>query len=239
MKVSNVLTAWVRVMGLVVLGGWLAGCASGRSEFSELPAGGSALTAGETPAAPGSEPAPATSPGTEVQAATAAGQPQPSLGANEIFQVGDPLTVIFSDTPIPTTPILERVKDDGTITLSFNKVFVALNKSRGDLEKEIRAAYVPKIYQNLTVTIQIPERFYFVGGEVRVPSKQPYSPKLTVLKVIQTSGGFTDFANRKKVLVTRASGEKITVNCIKALKDPRLDVEVLPGDSINVPRTIW
>ena len=53
------------------------------------------------------------------------------------------------------------------------------------------------------------------------------------------AAGFTDFANKKKVKLTRVDGRTQTVNCIKALDKPSLDPEVYPGDKIYVRRRIW
>jgi polysaccharide export outer membrane protein len=157
------------------------------------------------------------------------------------IQPSDALIITFSDLPTPTPPIEERVKEDGTITLLLNKSFVAAGKTRGDLEKEIRAAYVPSYFVNMTVSVKIQEqtRFYYVGGEVKAPGRQVYISRITVLKAIQSAGDFTDFANKKAVVLTRADGTSITINCVKAQSDAKLDVEVFPGDKIHVRRKIW
>jgi protein involved in polysaccharide export with SLBB domain len=56
------------------------------------------------------------------------------------------------------------------------------------------------------------------------------------LQAIASAGDFTDFARKQEVLLTRSDGRKITVNCIKARKNPSLNLEILPGDIIDVPR---
>ena len=89
------------------------------------------------------------------------------------------------------------------------------------------------------MTIQPQERFYFVDGEVKEPNRQIYLSSTTVLKAIASSKGFTDFADKAKVRVIRADGTTQIVNCKRALKDPRLDLEVFPGDTVIVPRSIW
>jgi protein involved in polysaccharide export with SLBB domain len=155
----------------------------------------------------------------------------------DIIEVGEALYVQFLDTPTVITPSSERVKSDGTVTLIHNQIFVAAGKHRGDLEKEIRDRYVPSYYKNLTVTIQLPQRFYWVEGDVRFPSKQEYSGKTTVLKAIATAQGFTEFARKSKVRLTRG-GETYVIDCEAAQKKPRLDMEVLPGDKIFVPRRV-
>jgi polysaccharide export outer membrane protein len=106
------------------------------------------------------------------------------------------------------------------------------------LEREIRAAYVPKYFVNMTVTVFMQNAFYFVDGEVKSPNRYPYAGKTTVLKAIASAGDFTDFAQKKKVRLTRTDGTSLIINCIKALSDPTLDVEVYPNDKIHVPRRI-
>ncbi|MCX8108287.1 MAG: SLBB domain-containing protein, partial [Verrucomicrobiae bacterium] len=67
-----------------------------------------------------------------------------------------------------------------------------------------------------------------------------YTGEMTVLKAISTAGGFTEFAKRNRVEVTRASGGKpVVVDCVKALKNPRLDIPIYPGDRIFVHKRVW
>lgn len=165
--------------------------------------------------------------------------PREDMGIDRI-RVGDSLTITFSDLPPPMLPPFEeRVKEDGTITLIENQVFVAAGKTRGELEQEIRKKYVPEIFQRMTVTVrpQKDTQFYYVGGEVRAPGRQVYIGRMTVTKAIKSAGDFTDYANKRKVTLTRVSGKQETVNVVKALRDPRLDPEVYPGDSIHVSRS--
>jgi protein involved in polysaccharide export with SLBB domain len=116
---------------------------------------------------------------------------------------------------------------------------LAKGKTSGELQKEIQDKYVPKYYQRLVVTVKSMDSFYTVGGEVKMPGRQPWVGELTVTQGIQSAGDFTDFANKKKVQLVRANGTKIVVNCIKALENPNLDPKVLPGDKITVPRRWW
>ena len=81
--------------------------------------------------------------------------------------------------------------------------------------------------------------WYYVDGEVKQASRQNYISRLTVLKAIASAGGFTDFANKKKVKLTRVDGRTQTVNCNKALENPSLDPEIYPGDTVHVPRRLW
>jgi polysaccharide export outer membrane protein len=163
--------------------------------------------------------------------------------SSEIIKLGDVLLITFGDLPdIAKLPAFDqRVKDNGTITLIYNQIFQAAGKRTGDLEREIRAFYVPDYFRNLTVTVRISyeTRFYYVEGEVRLQGKLPYTGSLTVTKAIAAAGGFTDFANKRKVKLIRPDGRKQTINCNKVLDHPELDPQVLPDDKIHVPRRLF
>jgi len=159
----------------------------------------------------------------------------------EVFRVGDSLTIVYSDLPQVTPEFSGKIKEDGTITLLLNKSFTAAGKTAGELERDIRAYYVPNYYKNLTVTVKPVEstRWYYVYGEVKSPNRQIYNSRITVLQAIASAGGFTDFAKKKKVKLTRVDGRAHTINCPKAQENPILDLEVYPGDKVYVPRRIW
>ncbi len=170
--------------------------------------------------------------------------PNPVMGTPEAtshatYRAGDTLSITYSDTPNPIQPMPDvRVREDGTITLLYNKEFVAAGKTRGQLEREIRDFYVPTYFRNLTVRITPEGEFYFVNGEVKAPNRFVWAGNMTVTAAVASAGGFTDFANRHKVRLIR--GNKIVrIDCAKALQDPSLDKEVLPGDRIEVPRRVW
>jgi protein involved in polysaccharide export with SLBB domain len=167
------------------------------------------------------------------------GHSKTNNGGFEIINIGEPLIIVFSDLPVPLQPFEERVKEDGTITLLHNQTFQSAGKRRGDLEREIHDRYVPSYYVNLTVTVKQMGRFYFVDGEVKQPNRYIYEGRTTVLSAIASAGGFTDWANKKKVLITRADRRKETVNCTKALQKPELDLEIFPGDKVHVSRSIF
>jgi polysaccharide biosynthesis/export protein VpsN len=151
-----------------------------------------------------------------------------------VIRVGDTLNISFTDIPTPIIIQPQRVGEDGNIKLPYNVTVKAAGKTPGQLQDDIRSKYVPQIFVNLTSTIKTEERVYFVGGEVRVPARQPYIADMTVLRAIDTAGGFTDFANRDKIELRRANGKTYTVKWKKALKDPKQDLPVYPNDQVTV-----
>ena len=178
--------------------------------------------------------------GTPVGTPVGASVGTPRVGAElDVFSLGDQVIVTFSDLALQLHE--ERIKDDGSITLHLIGPVKAVGKTPGELQKEIQELYVPKYYQpgRLTVTVKSQERAYYVGGEVRNPNRYIYSGAITITKAIQSAGDFTDFANKKKVRLTRADGKTLRVNCKKAIEDSAVDPPVFPGDRIHVPRRLW
>jgi polysaccharide biosynthesis/export protein len=236
-RVGKGLRLGLMLCGLVLGGLCLVGCRSQapKQQTAKVASNRAARSSASTAPAKAPVTAPVSKPAA-VLAATSSAGPEP-----EVLRVGDSLTINFMDTPTPIPPTEEKIKEDGTITLILNQTFKADGKSRGELEKEIRARYVPDYYKYLTVTVKrdVNTQWYYINGEVKLPARQIYASRITVLKTIASAGGFTDFANKKKVRLTRLDGRTMTVNCVKALENPALDLEVYPGDTVHVPRKLW
>jgi polysaccharide biosynthesis/export protein VpsN len=207
------------VAGLLLL--FMLGVISGCS--SAPPRGGSAL--------PGSS------------AAAGTNTNSPVLGdTGSTLRIGDFITIAFTDIPVgPATTTMTReqrirIPDDGMITLPYNVRVQAAGRSTSQLESEIRVKYVPDLFQSLTAIVTPEARFYYVGGEVKLPGKQAYVGNVTVLRAIETAGGFTDFARRSNIEVRRSNGKVEHVNWKKARKKSSLDVDIFPNDHVIVPR---
>jgi polysaccharide export outer membrane protein len=237
-KLIRQQVVWIfRWVGLLIVGGLLVGgCAStngDRVEYSPLP--GDLTNSPSGPATNGAVSSAATN-------ATPAGDGRALatlLQNADRFAVGDLITVKFSGTIDNIPPHEERTKDDGNITLPLIGAVQAAGKTPTELQKEIHDRYVPDYYKRLTVIVTGEQRVYYVGGQVRQPGRQVYLGTTTVTKAIQSAGDFTDFAAKRRVELTRADEKTITLDCVKAAKDPSLDLPVYPGDKINVPLRGW
>lgn len=165
------------------------------------------------------------------------GKTGPSAVPSVDLKPGDLVVVTFSGVEPVIPPHEEKIKDDGTVTLTLIGSVKAEGKTPGQLQKDIRALYVPKYYtESLNVTVRSQERYFYVGGEVKANNRYPWVEGMTVVKAIQNAGGFTDYAKTTKVRITRSDGKTFTVNYDKAIVNPPLDVPIYPDDSINVPR---
>lgn len=155
------------------------------------------------------------------------------------LRVGDTVRIEYSNLSAqPIQPFEEQIKDDGTINPPTIGSVQAAGKTTGELQKEVQQAY-RKYYVSMTVTVKAPERYYSVGGEVKTPNRQVYVGGTTVIKAIQSAGDLTEYANHKKVQLTRANGKTYIINYDKALRDPKLDLPVYPGDSVHVPQRLF
>jgi polysaccharide export outer membrane protein len=80
----------------------------------------------------------------------------------------------------------------------------------------------------------------YVTGYVRNPGVYRLRSETSVAQIIPMAGGFTDWANQRKILVIRNEDgreKRITVNYKKIIggNDPDSNVILKPGDTIVVP----
>ncbi len=181
----------------------------------------------------------------ETTPPVASGQPPVSSegGQNlDTLRVGDRIRVILYDIPTPPPAVEQVIPEEGILSLHMNVEYNFAGKKRTDAEREIAAIYTEqrKIYKKITVVIEKQATFVSVGGEVRSPSSIVHRGDLTVLGAIDAAGGFTTFARRTKVILTRGNNKRqIYIDAKKAISDPALNLPLYPGDSIYVPKSNW
>ena len=172
----------------------------------------------------------------------ASGVADTSEGDNDTMRSGDRVRVILYDIPTPPPAVEQVIPENGILSLHMNVEYKFAGEKRADAEKEIASIYTNdrRIYRKITVVIEKQATFVSIGGEVRNPSSLVHRGDLTVLSAIDAAGGFTEFAKRSGVIVTRGSNKRqVTVNAKKAIVDPKLNLPLYPGDSVYVPRSRW
>ena len=158
-----------------------------------------------------------------------------TVNSTDSLEPGNQITITFSGLNTVPIPYSCRIREDGTISPPYLKEpIIAAGKTIGVLERELEKEYVPAIYKTINVTIRTADRFFYVGGEVRQPSRQIFIGRITVTQAIQSAGDFTDFADQREVRVIRATGKVDIIDCKAALDDPTRDLPVYPGDNIVV-----
>ena len=90
----------------------------------------------------------------------------------------------------------------------------------------------------ITVNPTVSARFVNVSGQVRAPGRIPYTADMTVMSAINAAGDFNEFANQKKVRITR-DGKVDLENCARARAHPEEDKKVVPGDQIFVEQSFF
>jgi protein involved in polysaccharide export with SLBB domain len=180
-----------------------------------------------------------------------------SLDEKHKLAIGDKLSFrILEDLEDPKEPLDPKalfVTDSGDIEIPYIGRVPAENKSCKELAREIKAELEKDYYYKATVILAVDVmaktrgRVYLVGP-VRVPGPQeiPSDEVLTLSKAIMRAGGFTDYADRHDVKVTRkpAPGdtEKKTfvVDVAKIFDEGKVerDLPLEPGDLIFIPERL-
>ena len=134
-----------------------------------------------------------------------------------------------------------QIDDSGMVNLPYIGRMQAAGMSPGALQTSIQKRYRDmEIYSNPTITIVMEPgtRFVTVGGEVKLPQRVSYTPDLTLYGAIQAAGGFSPYANQKKVLLLRGESQSPhNIKDILAGKAP--DPKLQPGDRVEVRQSFF
>jgi protein involved in polysaccharide export with SLBB domain len=163
----------------------------------------------------------------------------PDQGGETRLRNGDQIQVRTDTGDIKGPQAVDaEIDENGEISLPLINHVKAEGLTPSELSERIQANYVPRFYIRCTVTVLATVRFFYVGGEVRGPGRYNWSEDITLLKAINTAGGFNDYANRSKVELTRGK-EKRVFNCEDLRQHPERDMSIQPGDSIYISRSIF
>jgi len=155
---------------------------------------------------------------------------------------GDPIIVYLRGIPgVPggEQQIQDVVDEDGAINLPYINELRVGGNTPTKAENLIRHAYIDqKIYKYITVNVVVPARSYYVRGEVRQPGRFPLMNDVTIIQALAAAGGFTEFANPKKVEILRGT-RRIPLNLRDLERHPDRDISVKAGDVIIVNRSFF
>jgi polysaccharide export outer membrane protein len=134
------------------------------------------------------------------------------------------------------------VRSDGKISLPLIDEIHAAGLTPLQLKEKLTLR-LKEFIDNPSVSVIVVEansQKVYVSGEVRTPGAYRLRGETTLLQVIPMAGGFTQWADQKKVLVLRKEGEKdkrIVVNYKKIVsgEDMSANIVLKPGDTIIVP----
>jgi polysaccharide export outer membrane protein len=134
------------------------------------------------------------------------------------------------------------VRADGKISIPLINEIQASGLTPLQL-KVVLTDKLKEFIENPTVSVTVMEANsckVYVSGQVRSPGIYRLRSETTLIQIIPMAGGFTDWANQKKILIIRKENGKekrITVNYKKILdgSDPGSNIFLKPGDTIIVP----
>jgi len=132
------------------------------------------------------------------------------------------------------------VRPDGKISMPLLNDVQAAGLTPTQLAGQITES-LKKFVTDPQVTIIVREinsqRIYMLGEVVRAGA-YPLLPNMTVLQALSSGGGFTQFANVKKIYVLRVENgkqQKFPFNYKHALESPDENIMLKAGDTIVVP----
>jgi polysaccharide biosynthesis/export protein VpsN len=166
------------------------------------------------------------------------------VAAEATLRPGDTIELKLGGVPSTETQSVSgeyQIDGDGFVNMpNIGKVRIG-GLSAAGAQTAIESVYRQKeIYTHPTIviTIQTQARFVNVGGEVKSPERVPYTADLTVLASINAAGGFTPYADQRRVRLLRST--QVTIVDVKKIRaNPSLDLPLQPGDKIEVPQSLF
>jgi len=141
-----------------------------------------------------------------------------------------------------------RVNDNGELEVPYIGLVPAEGRTCKDLAYAIKGALEKEYYYHATVILgvdRVSDRSrgkVYVYGSVKGqgPQEIPPDETYTVSKAIIRAGGFGDFADKRKVKLTRKNGQDFTIDLKRVIEQGHTeeDIVVQPDDQIYVPQRL-
>jgi protein involved in polysaccharide export with SLBB domain len=147
-------------------------------------------------------------------------------------------------------PIQLYVTDSGELEIPYLGRIPALGKTCLQLAKEIKAVLEKRFYYHATVLLGVDvlnktRGRVYLAGKVKLPGylEVPSDETFTVSKAIMRAGGFSEFADKRHVKVTRSKGasgsdgETVVIDVADVLEKGLAgkDLPLGPDDRVFVP----
>ena len=167
-----------------------------------------------------------------------------AVAQDAVLRAGDQIEIRLGGVPAEEISQVSgqyQVDGQGFVNMPHVGKIRAANVTQSELQNAIEGAYrSQQIYTNPTITVNVPTtaRFVNVGGDVKAPQRVPYTADMTLQSAIMACGGFTEYADQKKVQLIQ--DEKTTVHNFQDIrKNPTKDPALKPGDKVWVPQSFW
>jgi polysaccharide export outer membrane protein len=141
-----------------------------------------------------------------------------------------------------------RVNDNGELEVPYVGLVPAQGRTCKELAYTIKGLLEKEYYYHATVILAVDRvseksrgRVYVYGSvKSQGPQEIPPDENYTVSKAVIRAGGFGDFANKRKVKVTRKNGKEFNVDLKRIIEEGHTDEDLLlvPDDQIYVPQRL-
>jgi len=141
-----------------------------------------------------------------------------------------------------------RVNDNGELEVPYVGLVPAEGRTCRELAHTIKGLLEREYYYHATVILAVDRiseksrgRIYVYGSvKAQGPQEIPPDESYTVSKAIIRAGGFGDFANKRKVKVTRKNGKEFNVDLKRVIEEGHTeeDMVLVPDDQIYVPQRL-
>jgi polysaccharide export outer membrane protein len=141
-----------------------------------------------------------------------------------------------------------RVNDNGELEVPYVGLVPASGRTCKELAHSVKGLLEREYYYHATVIIALDRVSEKSRGKVYVygnvkgqgPQEIPPDETYTVSKAIIRAGGFGDFADKKKIKLSRKNGQTVIVNLKRVIEEGHTDEDVVvqPDDQIFVPQRL-
>ena len=160
------------------------------------------------------------------------------------MRVGDSFDLRIGGVPSDDSAAISQnytIDGEGCLNISYlGKMHIA-GMTTSQIQSMVERAYVDRgifTHPTITLSVQSAPRFVNVSGAVKNPSRIPFTPDMTLMSAINAANDFNDYADQKHVRLTHGGSVK-GINCKKLRQYPSEDPKIEPGDSIQVPESLF
>lgn len=141
-----------------------------------------------------------------------------------------------------------RVNDSGEVEVPYVGLVPAAGRTCRELAYNIKSLLEREYYYHATVIIAVEHvseksrgKVYVYGSvKMQGPQEIPADETYTVSKAVIRAGGFGDFANKRKIKLTRKGGRDFVIDLKRVIEEGHSedDVVLQPDDQIYVPQRL-
>ncbi len=158
----------------------------------------------------------------------------------EPFRIGREDVLEISVWRDPDLTRIVPVRPDGYVSMPIIGEVLAEGRTPLELASDVREKLAPYVQQpNVTVIVrEVHSSRVYITGEVAHPGSYPLRGQLSLLQAVALAGGFSDFADRERILLIRQgeNGGRFAVRYSDLVGgDGQGDVVLMPGDTVVVP----